>query len=349
MLTVTIEPSLFAPPSGSPDPAAFRNYVSTLLHWKTILDEGSAQILTCRATNDALIRCNCYPFRPRLRTLLSQTAVTEFDANTIAIVAEMLIARSGQLERSTGIEDILLAEDLGIIPNVFAECCWPELKYEGEKCAVVVAIARTASDDPTASAQGLAIRPAPVSQKITVDCRIEVIDSRRSDLRNLPMSPSRFRGEAIICQTFQEFLGAVDELELWKSARSNHDLETAIRVAIYKSRVAAGAATTWTMIPRFRINQQFYGTAHECGALTSDSLGRSTLRSILDAVEDRRLASVHELRTGSGPQDPQKRRGSDLAWRRNITYEHHLHYWQCEGGMKEFSCMVPHNSFDIFS
>jgi hypothetical protein len=70
----------------------------------------------------------------------------------------------------------------------------------------------------------------------------------------------------------------------------------------------------------------------------------------VDTVEDLRLAATHALRTGAGANTGQRSRGPDLAWRRDVTYDHHLHYWQRgDDGSKELSCVVTHNCFDITS
>jgi len=348
MLTVTIEPSIFAPPSNKATAEAIRGYVSALLHWKSVLDSGFARLLACTTTCDVLIRSGAYPFRPLLRELLSDAYVTEYDFNTIAVVAETLMGRSGQLESAASIRDILTSDDTVIQPNVLADHFPEALRAEAEKCLMIVAIIRTISRDPQASGYALALKSDLASKVVSVDARIDIIDHTRADLERLPLAPSRFRGDAIVCRSFPALLQTLDGVALWKSASSGADMETAIRVAVYKSRTSRGAAANWTERPRFRVDDRFYDTACRCGALTTDSLARSALRSIVEAVEDLQMASVHALRTGPGPEERQQARGKDLAWRRDITYEHHLHYWRCSDGSTELSCMVAHNCFDIF-
>jgi hypothetical protein len=50
---------------------------------------------------------------------------------------------------------------------------------------------------------------------------------------------------------------------------------------------------------------------------------------------------------GKGGNEPQQKRGQDKAWRRDIDYEYHLHYWECDDGSVEFASVVTHNDFSI--
>ena len=64
---------------------------------------------------------------------------------------------------------------------------------------------------------------------------------------------------------------------------------------------------------------------------------------------DLNLAATHALREGQGGGSPQRRRSTDgaTAWRRDVDYEYHLHYWECPGGIVELASMGPHNDFSI--
>jgi hypothetical protein len=347
MLTIAIEPVVFAPPVGDATADSVREYVVALLHWKQVLDGKFARILACRATSEVLITCKRYPFRPRLRELLRITNVIDYDFNTIAVLADTLVGQAGDFEGAMGVSDLLTSEDTQITPDVFEGVTPDILRAESEKCLVVLAILRTVSRDRSAVSYALALKSEPRSPVVSVDARIDIIDHCRGDLEGLPLAPARFGGTAMVCHSFQSYLLALDELKLWKCAADNRDLEVAIRVAIYKSREARGTGASWTGIPHFRINPRFHETVAMCGAFAADGLGRSALRSIVEAIDDLQMASVHSLNTGPGAEDPQQKRGTDLAWRRDITYEHHLHYWQCANGLKELSCMVTHDCFDI--
>jgi len=67
-------------------------------------------------------------------------------------------------------------------------------------------------------------------------------------------------------------------------------------------------------------------------------------------IEGRRL---HKLRSGSGGDSPERKRGSDsaVAWRCNVQTNsasaRRLHFWACPGGSLEFVSVVTHDDFGI--
>ena len=79
----------------------------------------------------------------------------------------------------------------------------------------------------------------------------------------------------------------------------------------------------------------------------ADSFAAKVLRSIIDTLEGLNMRATHRLRTGQGANDPQRTRGLDNAWRRDIDYEYHLHYWQCEDGNIELGSVVVHKDMTI--
>jgi len=101
------------------------------------------------------------------------------------------------------------------------------------------------------------------------------------------------------------------------------------------------------MMPTVRFNIHFQKSLEDCGILLNAGLANSTLRAVVHTIENVHMAATHPLREGSGPNEAQVRRGKDLAWRRDIDHEYHLHYWQCPGGLVELACVVTHNDFHI--
>jgi hypothetical protein len=76
---------------------------------------------------------------------------------------------------------------------------------------------------------------------------------------------------------------------------------------------------------------------------------RALFRSIAETVDRLKLAATHALREGQSGGAPQRHRSTDgaTAWRRDIDYEYHLHYWECSDGTVELASMGPHNDFSI--
>jgi len=346
MLNATFEPRLFAPPFDTPTSAVVHNYVSSLLHWTSVQGSSHVCIFVTRGTTNALILSNLYPLRPWLQNLLLQTAVVEYDANTVARLAETLLERSSELEYVTGVNDLLI-ESLQMDPDVFSAEGSKELRAESEKAAVILAILRTCASDPSSAGFFLVVSSECPARLLSVCCSLPLVEHSRSDLGGLPAPPEFFRGGAALGHTLNDCVLALDEVKIWMTAACSQDLVTAIKVAICKSRDSRTMAADWEALPHFRLNAGLFASATACGAISNSSLAKSTLRSIVETIENLKLADTHPIRCGMGPNEPDKTRGADRAMRRDINRQFHLHYWHCPDDAKEIACVVPHNDLYI--
>jgi hypothetical protein len=348
MLSVTIDPAVFAPPFGARTPESVRAYVDTLLHWKRVHDEGHVALFAAERTAEILVTSNCYPLRPWLTDLLRETRFVEFDANTIASFAETLIGKSESLEKAIRITD-LLSEQVSVAPDIFNEHIPPELREASEKTALMIAIVRKARSDSFTSSHGMVVRKRDSASEVLMKAIITILEYEGEDLAYLPELPNEFEGRSVICERFHDYLMAVDEGILWQKALGNEGLERSIWLAAYKSRAKRGEPDAWNTRLPLRINPQFYASVVSYGAQENPVVARGALRAILETIESTNMADTHQLRTGNGPNDREVTRGDDIAWRRDVDYEHHLHYWICPGGLIELSCLsYPHDNFTIY-
>ncbi len=346
MLSITIDASTFAPPFSDPTSEAVYLFVERLLDWKGALDRGRAQVFTSRHTAEVLIECGLYPFRPHLGRLLSQAAVVEYDANTIAVVIETLLSRSMKLEDAFLINDVL-ASHVSFTPNVFEDYNPEAVRYECERCAVVIAILRTHGRDRLLRNHALAVRLRRGDHVVGVKALLDIVEHTRADLVALPKAPASFEGSIMVCDSLRDYLLAVEEGFVWQNAAGDRDLDLAIRIALLKKRLRAGGEADWDDLPRFSIGRHFFETVGACGGFGGSGLSERALRAIVETIEHLNLPAIHHLRTGAGGGNPQRIRGADEAWRRDIDHEYHLHYWECAGGFVELASIVVHDDFTI--
>jgi hypothetical protein len=299
------------------------------------------------ATAETLINCGCYPLRPWLKDLLHETSFVEYDANTIATLAETLIARSDSLEKAIRVTD-LLAEEICVAPNIFSDYTPQQLRAASEKSALMIAIVRTLTNDAFSLCHGIVVRASQNVSEVRISALLGILEHTREDLGDLGGLPKAFEGRFLICEGIRDFLLALDERVLWQRSIGNDDVEMAIKVALFKERVRRNEPAAWHDLPRFHLNERFFDSVRERGALQNFPLAQSSIRAIVEAIEGRQMADTHMLRIGAGPNDPQVMRGSDAAWRRDIDRVYHLHYWACGGGLLELACLVPHNTFEIY-
>lgn len=346
MLSVTIDTAVFAPPPVGATAEDVYGFVTALQEWRDAMNDGRLDVYTSIHAPKVLGDSDLYPIRPRLKYLLSATAVYEYDANTVAVLAETILSRSTKIEDVLGISDILV-DNLTIQPDCFASHTPIALRDEARRCTVVVSVANRYLDEPIFRCHAVAIRAADVGTAVRVRGIILEIAHTRDDLAGLPVAPAYFESSTLVCSSFHQLLMTLDEVGILQWAKTGLHIATAIRVGVYKKFAASGNALPWEDVPAFRIGTQFCGSLKAHHVATDSGLAERLFRSMVETICHENLGATHALRKGRGGNDPQRMRGKDAAWRRDVDYEYHLHYWECDSGHIELAAVVVHNDFSI--
>ena len=347
MPSVTINAGVLGPPTADGTADEARRYVSALLDWGWLLDEPWVAVHMSARTAVALVDDDLYPIRSSLKNLFAANGVEEYDANTVATVAERLLNHTPTLEERFGISDVL-ADGLLVEPDILGSSAGSALQSDLTRCLIIIAILRRYCRDATGD-HLLILRWAP-QPAVTVQARIEVIEHNRDDLMQLPTTPDIFQGNVLICEDFRGFVECLDESSILVCSTDNAMLEISVRVALYKSRLNQGIDPDWDELRGLRIGHRFARTVQDACESRGDSFPARVLRAIVETLDRENMTATHALRTGSGADNPQRRRAADGAgaMRRDIDQDHHLHYWKCADGVVELaSISYPHDDFSI--
>ena len=345
MLSVTIDTAVFAPPPLGADPAVVRTFVTTLLEWREAVKGKILEVYTSAHAPDLLGNCDLYPMRPHLKQLLQEAGVFEYDANTIAVVAQTLLS-TARIEDVLGISDVLV-EDLTLNPDCFAAHSPAALRDDAERCAVALSLAGTYFEEPQLRCHALALGSNPQGSPVQIRGMIVELDHTRHDLGALPRQPSYFEGHVSICGSVHRFLLALDEANVLRWASNAGEISTAVKVALYKKRASDGITTAWDQLPVFEVGCGFFDSLQAHHVDSGSELAPKLLRAVVETVFHENLAATHALRKGPGPNEDQRMRGKDAAWRRDVDYEYHLHYWERASGIVELGSVGTHNDFSI--
>ena len=346
MLSVTIDTAVFAPPPLGSTQADVHSFVATLLEWRDAMNDRRLDVYTSVHAPEVLGDSDLYPIRPRLTELLRHAAVFEYDANTVAVLAETILNRSEKIEDLLGISDILVG-DLTIDPDCFASHSPTALRDEAQRCVAVVSLASRYLDEPSLRCHAIAVRATDVGVAVRIRGIILEIAHNRDDLGGLPMAPAYFEGSTLVCSSFHRLLITLEEVGILRWAKTGTHVATAVKVGVYKKFAASGKALPWEDLPVFEIGHEFFGSLQTHHVAADSGLAAKLFRAIVETICHENLGSTHALRKGGGGNDPQRMRGNDAAWRRDVDYEYHLHYWECATGAVELAAVVVHNDFSI--
>lgn len=347
MPSVTIDAGVLAPPTenGSADDA--RRYVNTLLDWRKFLDESWVAVYMSARASEVLFEDKLYPLRERLRNLFEVNGIEEFDVNTVARVADTLLQITPSLEERFSISDVL-TDGLSVDPDILGPSADNALQSDLARCLILIAILRQYCGDDILD-HFLILRGAP-EPLVTVQAKIEYVEHSRDDLNELPIPPAMFKGAVPICDDFRRLIQCLNESSILVSSTDSLGLETAIRIALYKSRLGRDKDPDWDDPQALRIGHRFVNSVQESCRDQGDSFPAKVLRAIVETLDEENMTAAHALRIRPGGGSPQRRRVADGAgaMRRDIDQDHHLHYWLCNDRVVELASVnYPHDNFWI--
>lgn len=342
--SVTIDAGVLnvPPPTGTSEDA--HRYVETLFNWSKLLNEPWVDIYMSACASEALFGDEPYHLRDQLTQFFKAKGIMEYAVNDIASVVNNLLQLTPHFETYFKMREVL-AEQVSTTPNILQLNPGSNLRSDLTRCVVLIAILREYCRNSIPE-HCLILRYAP---KPTVNVRALVyeLEHERNDLNAIPMPPEFFEGSILVCDDFRGLIQCLDESAIFRSSTDNLGIKTAIRVALYKSRLARQQEPEWEEIPNLRIGHRFQEIAIRICSDQTESFSERVLRAIVETLDGLNLAAVHALRTGSGGGNPQRMRGTDKAQRRNIDHAYRLHYWQCGDGVVELACIGPHDNFSI--
>lgn len=345
MASVTIDAGVLAAPPELGSAQDAHRYVETLLDWGALLDEPWVAIYMSERACEALFDDGLFPLRDQLERLFAANGIVQYDVNTVAQVVDRLLQRTPSFETYFSIRDVL-AEKLTTEPDILRLCSGTRLQSDLARCVVLIAILGKHCQESVRD-HSLILRNAP-GRTVRVRALIHVLEHNRTDLGTPPAPPQYFEGEVLVCDDFRGLIDCLDEAAILVKATDDAGVETAIRIAVYKSRLASGMAPEWDDVSDHRVGYAFRASLQ--GIHPTQEMASRLLRAIVETLEQTQMAATHGLRTGPGGDNPQRVRGSDQAkaWRRDIDREHHLHYWNCDDGTVEIaSVSFPHDDFTI--
>ena len=343
--TLTLDAGLLACPRGDVTAAGARAFVEGLLEWSGLLDEHWVTVLTSKRSCEALAEDGFLGFYDPVTQLLNASGVVEYSTNDVMQVLDRLLYHPPWFEEHLGVDDALVNwEHVTTQPDVLSVSAGPNLRRELERCLVLIALhQKRYGNGADHNVVALCRVPGPV---VEVRARVHYAPgpapSESEEAEDL-------KGCVLACDDVHGLIAGMDECALLRNATDDSTVALACRVALYKARRARGGSADWEKLSGWRVGERFREAAQRCCRDSADSFAAKLLRAVADTIDNENVTAVHRLRTGPGGNNPQKRRSGDRAgaWRRDIDYDYHLHYWRVASGLAELSWVGPHNDFWI--
>ncbi len=343
MHKVTPTATTFALPAVADGPTTTK-YVERLLEYHELMESGWVKLCFSERSMARLFEMYAYPLDRELRNVVQRAKLEEFSVGDIVRIVNDLLGRAS-LEEQTGISESLWS-NIRTVPDT------SELESRSEfRDDVATVLSSVAAAFALGSSRGevhcVQVDSAPVPVSTLEGELIEVEWRRHSEASSA--LPRTVIQHIRIAEGPKHAITSLDPVDLWKTLASGFDVEIAnkaITLAWYQSCQMNGIIVELSPGPWFRFGRGFGSSAEHLGFLHDEAKISRLITALVEVLLDRPSAKAHVLRTGRGGNNPQRERGNDGAWRQDIDYEFHLHYWLTTRG-PEFANVVVHNDFAI--
>ncbi len=130
-----------------------------------------------------------------------------------------------------------------------------------------------------------------------------------------------------------------------RQAKTKNDVDLAVRVATYKNGNLKRVADCIDKKKyNFIIQKSFFSDLTATHYQTNISLQNSIMEAMSHTLLNLNMGKREDFRIDAGGNSPQKHHGEYYAWRRYVTYNTKMQYWQKENRYK-FASINTHNEF----
>lgn len=324
---VACDPALFAFPGNVPA-TNLEAWISAIADMNAWAKHAALGLALSESAVDALGEEGVYPHYSVLSDALAAANVDVFDAGTASSYIQACLGRLDSLEVVAGIVETT-AESSVTAPSIFQPFSpviesvrWHTLRVcalSGIRLFLLCAVGIAACQFKFTATDVLAV-------------------NRKDDIRSVPI----LEEDLFALKCLEDLRSAVD---LGRLIHEEFTCET-LRLEIALELLRRGVDPS-PLLARQQIHDKFAATVAEHRFGSDVGRYRLIVRACIDAIEDAHVGEPHLLRINRGAESAPRMRNDDVAMRRDIDKEYHLHYWKLPDGTVEFASVVGHNDFSI--
>ncbi len=340
---VYLDPFVLACPSPEEGLHEFDLYITNIIGWSQLKNNDWISLCLPEQTTNVLFQSNKYPIWADLTTAIKALGIYDIQPQDVITLVNNLLRDVPSIESEVGISEILLnkvtctpSEHLKNRLDVFVEHHQRILAFMSLVCSIFnvkekeqVLITRQISD---------AYMEISVTGQV-VDAQVE------KPIASLQL-PVDFRNDFGACSCISGLFLLLDPVYIWLNAENIEGFTKAIDVALHQALYYKGINEPDVNVYKWKMGPKLLDTAKKNGFLKQENKVKELLRACVEVILKENMRDTHGLRNGKGANAPQVCRGVDLAWRRDIDYEYHLHYWETASG-PELAAIVVHNDMSI--
>lgn len=344
MIDLYLDAFVLACPPSEAGEEGFRKYILNILSWKDLRVAKWTTIYISKKTYEDLAKTNSYPPWGALKRSISTFGIEDVQPKDVVDIV------NGFLEKSAILEDVLKIDDI-LFEDV--ECSSPE-HYRSrhpvfvehyERLVMLACLRIILISIPEFKQIMISLNSGEKVLEINLCGRISYCQYYE-EVKGYPAFPITVAGSFYVCNSPQVLDLCVNPCDIWTSGHSEDVFRKALEVFVYQQEQNAGSNTNLLENKPYRCRGEFFLSLERLNFTNNPTKLRKLFRACAETIIGLNMQATHWLRTGEGGNSPQRLRGQEGAWRRDIDDEYRLHYWQTEEG-PEFASIVIHNDMNI--
>ncbi|MEA5580326.1 hypothetical protein VB620_03105 [Nodularia harveyana UHCC-0300] len=334
----------------------FENYINTLVQWGEFIDDNKERenFYISFITADVLAQVNGYPEWEELERIINHLNLSQIiQPHDIHTLINNII-NLPCIEDKINIQEILFDnEQVQCHPCNYLLEREPIFQENYYRIAILECLLETLTDEQVIHKLLLTRHHTNNSQNIILKAEVldyDLID--KSQGINL-YKPYLVESELIYCINPEYISTLYDSvleeiIDIWQNSTSETIYVNAIKRYIKDANSKLEQPKAENDIVSWSFGTKFVETIKNLGFANEDRKIKMLLRSCAETILEENLSDTHWLRTGKGAKTAQRERNDKAkAWRRDIDYEYHLHYWKRTNNKIEFASIVIHNDMKI--
>lgn len=338
MSSLFLDPYIFACPVDGSE-RELTDYLTNILNWHQLKELRWPKIITTAETHNILEKEKSYPPYPVVRDAIDRRNIIDIDAHDIGTLINALLANGLTIEDVTGVLETEF-DSFSLLPvDVMDDRTGG---YQAHLASLLVAIGIYNSFQMgknhllTRTSQDSAI-------ELSVEGRVTEVLALEAERYSCPI-PIGY--DILVHNRYDCLLGHIDAVNAWLTASSEEEYQASLYLAAYQHMCNARVHERAHTLTQWTFGKEFLNSAREAGAMTRYPMAEFLLRACSEVALGLNLGKSHALRETHHAKSKQRLRNTDKAWRRDIDYEYHLHYWETEVG-PEFGHVGVHNDFRL--
>ena len=305
-------------------------FIENLIDWKKIIDMNWGSVFKPTESFKILFENGLYPLIDDIKELIDKFHIDYIQPEEIDKIINVVLTKLPTIEESISIEDLLFENDFNLVTNR-AE----DFSYLLKKIAIFIQLDCCLNNKQPS--KQIILSKDISGNLINFETIITLIDSI-----NDISTPYEISVNLSSFENFQSFCSISNPTNIWKYGHSAFCFQMALNIKLFQITKNPIYLNT----KNFSFIQSFHDSVQQLGFKNETVKIEMLLRTLTEDILQTNMQATHELRVGKGANSKQVTNEEYSAWRRDIDYEYHLHYWK-KNQLITFANVVKHNNFKI--